>query len=254
MPHRRPPIPRPVERSILIEAGHRCAIPTCHATPVEIAHIVPWATVRQHTYENLIALCPTCHARYDRGEIDRLSMKKYKENLRAVSASRTDEMTQLRSSQVEAFCNLVSALTFWEQTIREIALAELEEESCSDMDSQAQRRARALVEQSRDNRMNAWLSAKDGMRQFELSCKDDFFRRAELLYDSLKSLADDVFDGLWPSTHAGADDHEDLARHEEELFKYASETLEIEIDELYLRTATTWRDSATRLGGTGKKF
>jgi tRNA(His) 5'-end guanylyltransferase len=52
-------------------------------------------------------------------------MKKYKENLRAVSASRTDEMTQLRSSQVEAFCNLVSALTFWEQTIREIALAEL---------------------------------------------------------------------------------------------------------------------------------
>lgn len=95
-------------------------------------------------------------------------MKKYKEKLRAVSASRIDEMTQLRSSQVEAFCNLISALTFWEQTIREIALAELEEESCNDMDSQAQRRARALVQQSRDNCMNAWQCAKDGMRRFEL--------------------------------------------------------------------------------------
>lgn len=49
--------------------------------PVEIAHIEPWAKVREHAFDNLIALCPTCHARYDRGEIDRKSMLQYKANL-----------------------------------------------------------------------------------------------------------------------------------------------------------------------------
>ncbi|WP_165959796.1 HNH endonuclease signature motif containing protein [Nonomuraea longispora] len=70
-----------MERKILIEAGHRCAIPTCRATPVEIAHIDPWAKVLEHRPENLIALCPTCHTRYDRHEIDRQSMLAYKRQL-----------------------------------------------------------------------------------------------------------------------------------------------------------------------------
>lgn len=77
----RPPIPRPLERDVLIEAGHRCAIPTCRQTPVEIAHIKPYSEVQEHSFENLIALCPTCHARYDHGEIDRRSMLTYKANL-----------------------------------------------------------------------------------------------------------------------------------------------------------------------------
>ncbi|MEU0208220.1 HNH endonuclease [Streptomyces canus] len=45
-----------------------------------MAHITPYADVEDHTFENLIALCPTCHPRYDRGDIDRLSMKGYKAN------------------------------------------------------------------------------------------------------------------------------------------------------------------------------
>jgi hypothetical protein len=49
--------------------------------PVEINHIEPWSKVKQHTFDNLIALCPTCHARYMRGEIDRESMQMYKLNL-----------------------------------------------------------------------------------------------------------------------------------------------------------------------------
>lgn len=77
----RPAIPRPLEREVLLEAGHRCAIPTCRQTPVEIAHITPWEQVKEHAFENLIALCPTCHARYDRKEIDRQSMYRYKANL-----------------------------------------------------------------------------------------------------------------------------------------------------------------------------
>ncbi|NUW44976.1 HNH endonuclease signature motif containing protein [Nonomuraea rhodomycinica] len=75
-----------MERMILVEAGHRCAIPTCRATPVEIAHIDPWAKVLEHKPENLIALCPTCHTRYDRGEIDRQSMLTYKRQLQRLQA------------------------------------------------------------------------------------------------------------------------------------------------------------------------
>lgn len=81
MPEGRPDIPRPLKREVLVEAGHRCAIPTCGAEGTVIAHIVPWTSVRAHTFDNLIALCPNCHSRFDRGEIDRQSMLTYKANL-----------------------------------------------------------------------------------------------------------------------------------------------------------------------------
>jgi hypothetical protein len=86
----RPPMPRPLKRLVLVEAGHRCAIPTCRNIPVEINHIDEWAKVREHTFENLIALCPTCHARYTRGEIDRQSMLHYKANLGVINSRYND--------------------------------------------------------------------------------------------------------------------------------------------------------------------
>lgn len=78
----RPPIPAEVKRRVLIEAGHRCALPTCRYIEVEIHHIVPWETCRKHEYENLIALCSNCHRRADRGDIDRKALRIYKANLR----------------------------------------------------------------------------------------------------------------------------------------------------------------------------
>lgn len=77
----RPAIPQELIRRVLIEAGHRCAIPTCKQTPVEIVHIDPWRKVREHVFDNLIALCPTCHTRFDKDEIDKKSMVQYKSNL-----------------------------------------------------------------------------------------------------------------------------------------------------------------------------
>ena len=74
-------LPRPIRRSVLEEAGYRCAIPTCRCSTTEIAHIVPWSEVRSHEFENLIALCPTCHRRYDCWDIPRSSMRVYKANL-----------------------------------------------------------------------------------------------------------------------------------------------------------------------------
>lgn len=78
----RPPIPADIKRRVLVEAGHRCAIPTCRYIEVELHHIIPWSQCRKHEYDNLIALCANCHRRADRGEIDRKSLHLYKYNLR----------------------------------------------------------------------------------------------------------------------------------------------------------------------------
>lgn len=81
----RPPIPTKLKRKILTEAGHRCAIPTCRFPTTEIAHITPWAIVKEHSYMNLIALCPNCHTRFDKAEIDKKSMEIYKQKLMFIS-------------------------------------------------------------------------------------------------------------------------------------------------------------------------
>ncbi|MGW7416133.1 HNH endonuclease [Streptomyces sp. NPDC054863] len=91
----RPEIPTALKRAVLVEAGHRCALPTCRQTPVELAHITPWAKVRDHTFDNLIALCPTCHTRFDRGDIDRKAMLQYKANLEVLNHRYTDTERQL---------------------------------------------------------------------------------------------------------------------------------------------------------------
>lgn len=79
---KRPPIPADLMRRVLVEAGHRCAIPTCRHLDVDVHHIIPWANCHEHKYENLIALCPNCHRRSHKGEIDRKSLRIYKANLR----------------------------------------------------------------------------------------------------------------------------------------------------------------------------
>lgn|GEM_PF-782546 len=77
----RPTIPAEIKRAVLVEAGHRCAIPRCGQTELDIHHIIPWETCQAHEYQNLIALCPICHRRAHNGEIDRKSLQQYKENL-----------------------------------------------------------------------------------------------------------------------------------------------------------------------------
>ena len=77
----RPPIPAELERALLIESGHRCAIPTCRATAIHIHHIKPYCEVKEHKFANMIVLCPNCHQRVHSGGIDRKSLKIYKANL-----------------------------------------------------------------------------------------------------------------------------------------------------------------------------
>ena len=52
----RPSISAQLEREVLIEAGHRCAIPTCKNYPVDIHYIVPYETCQEHVFDNFIAL------------------------------------------------------------------------------------------------------------------------------------------------------------------------------------------------------
>lgn len=78
----RPAIPAPLRRRVLVEAGHRCAIPTCRHIDADVHHIVPWDQCKEHKYENLIALCPNCHRRANNEKIDRKSLRTYKANLR----------------------------------------------------------------------------------------------------------------------------------------------------------------------------
>ena len=78
----RPSIPSELRRRVLVEAGHRCAIPTCRYIEVDVHHITPWEKCKTHDYQNLIALCPNCHRRAHRDEIDKKSLKIYKSSLR----------------------------------------------------------------------------------------------------------------------------------------------------------------------------
>lgn len=79
---RRPVIPAELRRRVLLEAGHRCAIPTCRHIDVDIHHIIAWEQCKKHEYENLIALCPNCHRQAKQGRIDKKSLRKYKVSLR----------------------------------------------------------------------------------------------------------------------------------------------------------------------------
>lgn len=77
----RPAIPAELERALLIESGHRCAIPTCRSTAIHIHHIKPYCEVQKHEFRNMIVICPNCHQRAHSGSIDRKSLGIYKANL-----------------------------------------------------------------------------------------------------------------------------------------------------------------------------
>jgi hypothetical protein len=76
-------IPGELRRAVIVEAGHRCAIPRCGCTDIDVHHIIPWEICKKHEYVNLIALCPNCHRRAHKGEIDRKSLREYKARLAA---------------------------------------------------------------------------------------------------------------------------------------------------------------------------
>lgn len=85
---RRPAIPADLDGQVRMEAQRRCAV--CRSEgPTEIHHIIPWATCREHKLENLILLCPNCHAQAQESHIDRISLRSYKALARGTDSERT---------------------------------------------------------------------------------------------------------------------------------------------------------------------
>lgn len=84
VPEGRDPIPADLVRALFIEAGYRCAIPTCRVIgPLEIDHIEDWAKVKEHKFANMIVLCANCHGLKGEGprKLDRKALRQIKANL-----------------------------------------------------------------------------------------------------------------------------------------------------------------------------
>jgi hypothetical protein len=73
---------------VLIEAGYRCAVPTCRTLLiVDLHHIVPVRSGGANTAGNLIALCPTCHGLFERNKIPADAIRAWKAVLVSLSAA-----------------------------------------------------------------------------------------------------------------------------------------------------------------------
>lgn len=88
MATKRTPIPEDIRRAVLIEAGYRCAVPTCRGLLVlDLHHLVPVRDGGENAAGNLLALCPTCHAMHERGKIDPEAVRSWKAMLVSLNAA-----------------------------------------------------------------------------------------------------------------------------------------------------------------------
>lgn len=245
MPENRPAVPRELERSLLVEASHRCAIPACRSWPVELAHIVPWVKVREHRFENMIALCPNCHTRFDQGQIDRRAMFQYKANLHQFRPQPIDEARSIERARLfglyRAFQGKCRA---WESAIGAIASADV-------MGTFEEQRQALVDECTRSAEL-----ARSALAQLGNACDADTAARADAVFQWELSWANDVVDGLWPTTHAGADRHDDcgLDYLEKDLHEEACRELDVDPRDFPRREPKAVPLAPLKLGGTGKRF
>lgn len=88
LPVERKKVSQQVRSQVLIEAGYRCAVPQCRGLLVlDLHHLYQVSESGKDEPENLIALCPTDHARFHRGDISRDAVFAWKAMLIAMSRS-----------------------------------------------------------------------------------------------------------------------------------------------------------------------
>ena len=76
---KRKKIPSDVKLLVLTESGYRCAVPTCRQIlAIDLHHLDEVSEGGGDGAENLVALCPTCHALFHRGTIQREALFVYK--------------------------------------------------------------------------------------------------------------------------------------------------------------------------------
>jgi type I restriction enzyme, R subunit len=101
----RPAIPVEIQREILFQARHRCAV-CCEPTPLEKAHIIPWGKTQDHSEANLIALCANCHERADKENWGEAYLRRYKLNPCALAANALPPVT----AEQKALVDLIAAV------------------------------------------------------------------------------------------------------------------------------------------------
>ena len=103
-------ISQPVKREVLTEAGYRCAVPTCRTIlAIDLHHLVRVADGGPNTADNLIALCPTCHALHHRGEIPAEAIRVWKGML--VSLNRAFDREAIDNLLFLSFPNMPRTLS-----------------------------------------------------------------------------------------------------------------------------------------------
>lgn len=86
-------LPAELQRSLMIEAGYRCAIPSCRTVyPLEFEHIEEHSRVKSHGFSNMIVLCRNCHGMKGNGprKLDRKALKRIKANLGLINQRYND--------------------------------------------------------------------------------------------------------------------------------------------------------------------
>lgn len=85
-PRERDRLPQKTRIIVLTESGYRCAVPTCRQIlALDMHHIWEVSAGGSDDPSNLIALCPTCHGLYHRGNIKAESIYVYKAMLVAIT-------------------------------------------------------------------------------------------------------------------------------------------------------------------------
>lgn len=76
---KRKSLPMDVRRLVLHEAGYKCANPVCRTIlTLDIHHLDYVSDAGTDTPENLLALCPNCHALHHQGNIPKESLRSWK--------------------------------------------------------------------------------------------------------------------------------------------------------------------------------
>ena len=77
---RRKAIPKAVRDKLLVDAMHRCCLCPEHHDVTDLHHVVPISEGGPNTEDNLMVICPTCHAKIHRFRssytVDQLRMYK----------------------------------------------------------------------------------------------------------------------------------------------------------------------------------
>ncbi|MGW7452534.1 HNH endonuclease [Streptomyces sp. NPDC054787] len=197
MATQRTKVPRPLARQLFVEAGHRCAIPTCRATPLEIAHIVPWRRVQRHNHHNMIVLCPNCHTRFDRGDIDRQAMFRYKELLRLSDPNRVaPDDPSPRAGLIRAYRLFQGEIIEWNKAISHLVAAVMLSAGGFPTGNLQPCRTAASLARAATEKLNAL--GDEGVAQ-----------AANYLFDWYRNWAHDVFDLELSAFSRTRDDYDD---------------------------------------------